>query len=89
MPLKSHIYGYHTNYKNKTVIIINQNLPKMRRLEVAFHELGRHYLHALSQPLTHRQEHETQKLALLALIPKTTIKKLKKFPILSLIIRFL
>lgn len=85
MPLKSHLYGYYTNFMGKAVIVINRNLPPMRWLEVAYHELGHHYLHAPvpksvffnSQNLTHRQETEAQTLALLALIPQPILKELE------------
>lgn len=88
MPLKAHLYGYYTNVKGKAVIILNRNLPKMRWLEVAFHELGHHYLHAPvpksvffdSQNTTHRQELEAQTLALLALIPKPTLSEIEREP---------
>ncbi len=88
IPLKEHIYGYYTNYKGKAVIVINQNLPKLRWLEVAFHELGHHFLHAPvpksvffnSQNLTHRQELEAQTLALLALIPRSTLERIEQEP---------
>lgn len=85
MPLKENIYGYYTNLKGRAYIIINRNLPKLRWLEVAFHELGHHYLHAPvpqsvffnSQHLSHKQELEAQTLALLALIPQSTLKELE------------
>lgn len=85
VPLKENIYGYYTNVKGKAYIVINRNLSKMRWLEVAFHELGHHFLHAPvpssvffdSQNLTHRQELEAQTLALLALIPKTILEELE------------
>lgn len=88
MPLKPHLYGYYTNMKGKAVIILNRNLPKTRWLEVAFHELGHHYLHAPvpksvffdSQNLTQRQELEAQTLALLALLPKSTLRKIEQEP---------
>lgn len=88
MPLKAHIYGYYTNIKGKAFIVINRNLPKPRWLEVAFHELGHHFLHAPvptsvffnSQNLTHRQELEAQTLALLALIPTPTLKEIENEP---------
>lgn len=85
IPLKENIYGYYTNLKGKCYIVINRNLPKMRWLEVAFHELGHHYLHAPvpqsvffnSQQLSHKQEFEAQTLALLALIPQSFLKTLE------------
>lgn len=85
MPLKPHLYGYYTNVKGKGAIILNRNLPKTRWLEVAFHELGHHYLHAPvpksvffdSQNLTHRQELEAQTLALLALLPLPVLKEIE------------
>lgn len=88
LPLRENIYGYYTNIKGKAYIVINRNLPKMRWLEVAFHELGHHYLHAPvpqsvffdSQNLLPRQELEAQTLALLALIPKSTLKEIEDEP---------
>lgn len=85
MPLKENIYGYYTNLKGKSYIVINRNLSKMRWLEVAFHELGHHYLHAPvpqsvffnSQDLTHKQEVEAQTLALLALIPQPILQEIE------------
>lgn len=88
MPLRESIYGYYTNARGKAYIVINRSLPQLRWLEVAFHELGHHYLHAPvpqsvffdSQNLSHRQELEAQTLALLALIPKTTLEGIENDP---------
>lgn len=85
LPLKENIFGYYTNVKGKAYIVINRNLSQIRWLEVAFHELGHHFLHAPvpnsvffdSQNLTHRQESEAQTLALLALIPRTTLEEIE------------
>lgn len=88
IPLKENIYGYYTNIKGKAYIVINKTLPKMLWLEVAFHELGHHYLHSPvpqsvffnSRNLSHKQELEAQTLALLALIPKPSLEKIEQEP---------
>lgn len=88
LPLQKTIFGYYTNYSGKSYIIINSNLPKIRWLEVAFHELGHHYLHAPvpqsvffdSNRLSPKQEQEAQTLAVLALIPISVLQKLEQDP---------
>jgi Zn-dependent peptidase ImmA (M78 family) len=88
IPLRADIYGYYTNYKGKCFIIINSTLAPVRWLEVAFHELGHHYLHATvsqssffnSQNLFHKQEQEAQNFAVLALIPLSVLEVIEKEP---------
>lgn len=88
LPLQETIFGYYTNHAGKSYIIINSKLPKFRWLEVAFHELGHHYLHAPvtqsvffnSNKLFPKQEQEAQILAVLALIPLPVLQKIEEDP---------
>jgi Zn-dependent peptidase ImmA (M78 family) len=90
LSLKDNIRGYYSNYRGRTFIIINKNLSRMKWLEVAFHELGHHFLHAPvpssvffdSQNLSSKQEMEAQSFALLALIPITLLKQIEESPLL-------
>lgn len=85
LPLRENIHGYYSNHRGKVYIVINSRLDKMKWLEVAFHELGHHYLHAPvpnsvffdSQNLSNRQELEAQAFALFALIPLPLLKEIE------------
>lgn len=90
IPLRGGILGYYSNYRGKAHIILNSKMDKMKRLEVAFHELGHHYLHAPvpksvffdSQNLSNKEETEAQSFALLALIPITLLEQIEETPAL-------
>lgn len=90
IPLRGGILGYYSNYRGKAHIILNSKINGLKRLEVAFHELGHHYLHAPvpksvffdSQSLSNKQEIEAQSFALLALVPVTLLEQIEQNPIL-------
>lgn len=88
IPLRENIHGYYSNYRGKSYIILNSRMDRDKWLEVAFHELGHHYLHAPvpstvffdSQSLSSRQETEAQAFALLALIPFSLLEQFEENP---------
>ena len=88
LPLQETIFGYYSNYRGKAYIILNSRLDKTKRLEVGYHELGHHLLHAPvpesvffdSQRLSNKQETEAQAFALLALVPATLLKQIEESP---------
>lgn len=60
------------------VILLNKNLRGVKKLEVAFHELGHHFFHSpamclYTRNLTRRHQMEAQVVAVVALMPKTKL----------------
>lgn len=88
LPLRENIQGYYSNYRGESYIVLNSRMAPAKRLEVAFHELGHHYLHQPvphsaffnSQNLSNRQEIEAQSFALLALLPVTLLRQFEETP---------
>lgn len=88
IPLSDNVYGYYSNYRGKAYIILNSRMDKSKWLEVAYHELGHHYLYTPvarsvffdSHHLSNRQELEAQAFALLALIPLALLRQIEENP---------
>ena len=63
------------------VILLNKKLRGIRKLEVAFHEVGHHFFHSpslclFSRNMTRRHQLEAQAVAVVALIPYHRIETL-------------
>lgn len=70
------------------VIVLNENLRSIKKVEVAWHELAHHFLHTpalccFSKDLKRKYQFEAQVVAVCALIPKPLIEPLLRSDDLS------
>lgn len=80
MPLDG-LYGV---IEDVPVILLNEQLRGVKRLEVAWHELGHHFFDspafcAFSKDTARKAQHKAQIIAVCALIPKPMLKEMMRW----------